>query len=41
MDHRNSGFPDSTDIATTVFVGFDQPQLLGEREQGATVAVPI
>ncbi|MEQ8954990.1 MAG: transglycosylase domain-containing protein, partial [Gammaproteobacteria bacterium] len=29
------------DIATTVFVGFDQPEPLGEREQGATVAVPI
>jgi penicillin-binding protein 1A len=34
-----SGF--NRDIATTVFVGFDQPQPLGEREQGATVAVPI
>lgn len=29
------------DIATTVFVGFDQPEPLGEREQGATIAVPI
>jgi len=34
-----SGF--NRDIATTVFVGFDQPKPLGEREQGATVAVPI
>ena len=34
-----SGF--NSDIATTVFVGFDQPEPLGEREQGATVAVPI
>ena len=34
-----SGF--NRDIATTVFVGFDQPQPLGEREQGATIAVPI
>lgn len=34
-----SGF--NGNIATTVFVGFDQPQPLGEREQGATVAVPI
>ncbi len=34
-----SGF--NHDIATTVFVGFDQPEPLGEREQGATVAVPI
>lgn len=34
-----SGF--NADIATTVFVGFDQPEPLGEREQGATVAVPI
>jgi penicillin-binding protein 1A len=29
------------DIATSVFVGFDQPEPLGESEQGATVAVPI
>ena len=29
------------EIATTVFVGFDRPEPLGEREQGATVAVPI
>lgn len=28
-------------IATSVFVGFDQPRPLGESEQGATVAVPI
>jgi penicillin-binding protein 1A len=28
-------------IATSVFVGFDQPEPLGESEQGATVAVPI
>ena len=34
-----SGF--NRDIATTVFIGFDQPKPLGEREQGATVAVPI
>ncbi len=34
-----SGF--NRDIATTVFVGFDQPEPLGESEQGATVAVPI
>ena len=29
------------DIATSVFIGFDQPQELGESEQGATVPVPI
>ncbi|MBC53121.1 MAG: peptidase [Gammaproteobacteria bacterium] len=29
------------DISTSVFVGFDQPEALGESEQGATVAVPI
>ncbi|MDP6414678.1 MAG: transglycosylase domain-containing protein [Gammaproteobacteria bacterium] len=34
-----SGF--NRDIATTVFVGFDRPEPLGEREQGATVALPI
>ncbi len=34
-----SGF--NRDIVTTVFVGFDRPEDLGEREQGATVAVPI
>ncbi len=34
-----SGF--NRNIATTVFVGFDQPEPLGETEQGATVAVPI
>ena len=34
-----SGF--NRDIASTVFVGFDQPEPLGEQEQGATVAVPI
>lgn len=34
-----SGF--NRDIVTTVFVGFDQPQPLGESEQGATVAIPI
>ena len=34
-----SGF--NRDIVTTVFVGLDQPEPLGEREQGATVAVPI
>ena len=28
-------------IATSVFVGFDTPEALGESEQGATVAVPI
>ena len=34
-----SGF--NAELATTVFVGFDTPEPLGEREQGATVAVPI
>lgn len=34
-----SGF--NREIATTVFVGFDTPEPLGEREQGATIAVPI
>lgn len=34
-----SGF--NQNLATTVFVGFDQPEPLGEREQGATVAAPI
>ncbi|MGI9250834.1 MAG: penicillin-binding protein 1A [Pseudohongiellaceae bacterium] len=34
-----SGF--NRNIATSVFVGLDQPEALGEREQGATVAVPI
>lgn len=34
-----SGF--NRNMATTVFIGFDQPEPLGEREQGATVAVPI
>lgn len=34
-----SGF--NRDIATTVFVGFDQPQPLGESEQGASIPVPI
>ncbi|MEX2131607.1 MAG: PBP1A family penicillin-binding protein [Pseudohongiellaceae bacterium] len=34
-----SGF--NREIATSVFVGFDQPKPLGESEQGATVAVPI
>ncbi len=29
------------DIATSVFIGLDQPEPLGESEQGATVAVPI
>lgn len=29
------------DISTSVFVGFDTPEALGESEQGATVAVPI
>ena len=29
------------DIATSVFVGFDTPEPVGESEQGATVAVPI
>ncbi len=29
------------DISTSVFIGFDQPEPLGESEQGATVAVPI
>ncbi|MDX9859876.1 MAG: penicillin-binding protein 1A [Rhodospirillales bacterium] len=31
----------SPDLAVGVFVGFDQPKTLGEREQGATVAAPI
>lgn len=34
-----SGF--NRDIVTTVFIGFDTPEPLGEREQGATVAIPI
>lgn len=34
-----SGF--NRDISTSVFVGFDQPQPMGESEQGATVPVPI
>jgi len=34
-----SGF--NREIATSVYVGFDQPKPLGESEQGATVAVPI
>jgi penicillin-binding protein 1A len=29
------------DISTSVFIGFDQPEPMGESEQGATVAVPI
>jgi len=29
------------DVSTSVFIGFDQPQPLGESEQGATVPVPI
>ncbi len=29
------------DISTSVFIGFDQPQMMGESEQGATVPVPI
>ncbi len=29
------------DVATSVYVGFDDPEPLGESEQGATVAVPI
>ena len=29
------------DVATSVFIGFDQPQPMGESEQGATVPVPI
>ncbi|MES3007179.1 MAG: transglycosylase domain-containing protein [Pseudomonadota bacterium] len=28
-------------VSTSVFIGFDQPQMLGESEQGATVPVPI
>lgn len=28
-------------ISTSVFIGFDQPEAMGESEQGATVAVPI
>ena len=34
-----SGF--NRDIATSVFVGFDQPESMGDNEQGATVPVPI
>ena len=34
-----SGF--NRDVSTSVFVGFDQPQPMGENEQGATVPVPI
>ncbi|MDP1930541.1 MAG: transglycosylase domain-containing protein [Gammaproteobacteria bacterium] len=34
-----SGF--NRDVSTSVFIGFDQPQVLGESEQGATVPVPI
>lgn len=34
-----SGF--NASIATSVFVGFDQPQMMGENEQGASVPVPI
>lgn len=34
-----SGF--NRNVATSVFVGFDQPQPMGESEQGATVPVPI
>src|SRR5690554_6945434 len=29
------------DVATSVFIGFDRPEPVGESEQGATVAVPI
>jgi penicillin-binding protein 1A len=29
------------DVSTSVFIGFDQPQMMGESEQGATVPVPI
>lgn len=29
------------DISTSVFIGFDTPEPMGESEQGATVAVPI
>jgi penicillin-binding protein 1A len=31
----------SPDLAVGVFVGFDQPKSLGEREQGASAALPI
>jgi penicillin-binding protein 1A len=31
----------SPDLAVGVYIGFDQPKTLGEREQGATVAAPI
>lgn len=34
-----SGF--NREISTSVFVGFDQPQIMGNNEQGATVPVPI
>jgi len=31
----------SPDLVVGVFVGFDQPRSLGDREQGASVAAPI
>lgn len=34
-----SGF--NRDVSTSVFIGFDQPEAMGESEQGATVPVPI
>jgi penicillin-binding protein 1A len=34
-----SGF--NREVSTSVFVGFDQPEIMGENEQGATVPVPI
>lgn len=34
-----SGF--NRDVSTSVFIGFDQPEPMGESEQGATVPVPI
>ncbi len=34
-----SGF--SPDVATTVYVGFDEPEHLGRRESGASAALPI
>jgi penicillin-binding protein 1A len=31
----------SPDLAVGVYLGFDQPKSLGDREQGATVAAPV
>jgi penicillin-binding protein 1A len=41
-DERDTWFIGfSPDLAVGVFVGFDQPKSLGDREQGATVAAPV